>query len=52
MAELDHPKPAQRRTYRKPAVRRFGGLAELTRMAVSTGSRLDGGTNPLMRRTG
>lgn len=55
MAEPDTPRAAPRRQYRKPALRSFGGLAELTRMAVGMMGMPDGGGPPppnAPRRTG
>lgn len=52
MAEPDTPRAAPRRRYRKPALRTFGGLAELTRMAVGNRGMGDGGAITRMKRTG
>lgn len=52
MAELDTPPPPTRRRYRKPSMRTFGGLVELTRMSVGKSGMADGGTIIGMRRTG
>lgn len=46
------PSPTPRRPYRKPAVRAYGGLAALTRMAIGDKGTPDGGAMRGMRRTG
>ena len=43
---------SQRRPYRKPAVRAYGDLAALTRMAVGARGVPDGGSISMMQRTG